>query len=527
MFGRKIGFFDGGSCSLGSNDSTAEVKQKATGDFGWWLCYFVIYLLVYFPLFQRGGMHWDEVLDAGGAANGTYIAAGRWGLALYRWLFEVGYVPWTSGIIAGVYIATALVVQYKLFGIFSRSGRFLYGAVYIGCIQWASQLQYSHQSDAVALALLCVTAVAYLLTLKCWRSGVLAVGLTVYACSVYQTAMLYLLVVWMLRLMTEQTPVLTEWRSHVRSLLLVFVAGVLYLVSRAVSKSLPMVSETDICCVRMVQTYMSKWDEIMAAPSLGDKVDLWIFYTVCYTKVIIKNLLGLKYEGQWVYATAMWPVLGLLRRYLCGKRDVIRAMLLLLVWTVPFVMSLIVMTDQGARVSLAEPLSVAGIWALYLKNLKNWNNSVLWRWTMVVLGGWVVLKSGYRCAVIAEDEKNIYLSKMENLGSLNARILAVAESANMSSPSVIYFGDLPTKTWNPYIKRWGHYRECESIIRLPNGRFPGGGMLQCGNTMRKCSADEASLYGKIVKDMPTWPAPGSVAGCGNAVLVRFADAVSE
>ena len=73
---------------------------------------------------------------------------------------------------------------------------------------------------------------------------------------------------------------------------------------------------------------------------------------------------------------------------------------------------LVVMTDQGARVSLAEPLAVAGLWVLCLKNRKL---SPTWRIVCVLFGGFVILKSEYRCAVIAEDEKNIYLSKMDNL----------------------------------------------------------------------------------------------------------------
>ena len=486
-------------------------------ELGWWSCYFFLYLLVYFPLFQRSGLHWDELFDAGGAANETYIAAGRWGLALYRLLFEVGYMPWASGIIAGGYISAALVIQYRLLGIVSCSGRFLYGAFYVGCIQWAFQLQYSHQSDAVAFALLCMTSAVYLFTLKSWRSDILAVGLVVYACSVYQTAMLYFLVVWMLRVMVAQVTVLFGWRRYAKELLLVVVAGVLYLCSSMLIKSLPVVFDEELAYVKGVQAAMSKWGEIMAAPALGDKIDLWLVYIVCYIKVLIKNLLGMTYEGQWVFATALWPLFWLQWRYLRKERDVVRAILLLFVWTVPFVMSLVVMTDQGARVSLAEPLSAAGIWALYLRN---WQSISRCRLCVVILGVLVLLKAEYRCAVIAEDEKNICLSKMENLRSLNNRILSIAESANLDSPAVIYWGSIPAKTWNPYVERWGRYRESESLMLLPNGRFPAPFNEM---VIRQCSAEEEPFYRDVAMNMPIWPTPGSVARCGNSVLIRFAD----
>ncbi len=483
---------------------------------GWWLCYYCIYLFVYFPLFQRNGLHWDELFDTGGAAIEIYVAAGRWGLAVYRLLFEVGYVPWASGIVAGVYIATALIIQNKILGIASRMEKLTYGTIYLGCIQWATQLQFSHQSDAVALALLCMTSSVYLLTLKCRRCNMLSVCLIVYACSVYQTAMLYFLVLWMLKIMTAQTSVLTEWRHHVKILLIVFAAGSLYLLSNVIIKSLPIVSDSAIVCTSIFQNSMSKWGEIMAPAELHDKLDLLLVYIVCFTKVLIKNLLGLTYEGQWFFASALWPLFGLLWQYLCKQRDIIRAVLLLLVWTVPFAMIFALMTDQGARVSLAEPLSAAGIWALYLRNQKS---TWVGRWCIVILGAVIVLKSEYRCAVIAEDEKNIYLSKMDNLKSLNTRIQTVAESAKLVSPDVIYFGLIPSQTYNPYVKRWNRRRSSENIMLLPSGRFPE----ELSVKMRKGREKETCMYGDFIKNMPIWPAPGSVAVCGQSVLVRFAE----
>ena len=502
-----------GGTALGVGTSFTGYMSR---EIKWWIVYFMIYLLVYFPLLQRSGMHWDELFDAAGAANGTYIAAGRWGLALYRSVFGLGYMPWVSGIVAGGYIAAALVLHGRLLGIASGYGKFLYGALYVGCIQWAMQLQYSQQSDAVAFALLCSTVSVYLLCKKQKFCQLFAVGLIVYACSVYQTSILYFLVLRLLTVVVSPVPIASEWRRYVREFCCVFIAGILYLVSSAVSKNLPVVTDGDLCYTLAVQTSMSKWGEILAAPSLSGKIELCLFYTVCYTKVIIKNLLGMTYEGQWVFCTAICPVIFLLRQYLLRKRDVIRAVLVLSIWVIPFMMTLVVMTDQGARVSLAEPLSVAGLWALCLKNR---NLSPTWRIVCVLFGGFVILKSEYRCAVIAEDEKNIYLSKMDNLRKLDARILSVADYAQLSSPTIIYFGEVCSHVRNPYEKRWGQRRDHRVLMILPNGTFPD----ELSVNMRKGTPEEACAYKGIVEKMPKWPEPGSVTCSGNTILVRFGE----
>lgn len=502
-----------GGTERGAGTSFADCMSR---EIKWWIVYFMIYLLVYFPLLQRNGMHWDELFDAAGAANGTYIAAGRWGLALYRVVFGLGYMPWVSGIVAGVYIAAALVLHGRLLGIYSRYGKFLYGALYVGCIQWAMQLQYSHQSDAVAFALLCSTLSVYLLSMNRGLCRLFAVGLLVYACSVYQTSILYFLVLKVLTVVVSPVPVSEEWRRYVREFCCVFIAGVLYLISSVVSKSLPIVTEEDLCYMHAIQTGMSKWGEILVAPSLSGKIELCMFYAVCYTKVIIKNLLGMTYEGQWVFCTAICPVIFLLRQYLLRKRDVIRAVLVLSIWVMPFMMTLVVMTDQGARVSLAEPLAVAGLWVLCLKNR---NLSPTWRIVCVLFGGFVILKSEYRCAVIAEDEKNIYLSKMDNLRKLDARILSVADSAQLSSPTIIYFGEVSSHVRNPYVKRWGKRRDHQVLMTLPNGAFPD----ELSVNMRKRTPEEACAYKGIVEKMPKWPEPGSVTCRGNTILVRFGE----
>lgn len=491
-------------------------KSRLGNDVICGLCFLLIYLFVYFPLCLRNGLHWDEVFDTAGRANGTYIAAGRWGLSLYRWVFGLGYLPLISGIAAGGFLAVALVLQVKLIGIKSRYAKLSYGLLYFGCVQWAAQLQYSHQSDAIALAILCVTVAAYLFFRQNRRSNVAAVALVVYACAVYQTAMLYLLALIILRYVAGADSMACVWRGVVRPFVWIFIAGCLYLLTSVISKSISLVSPADLFYMKCVQASMSKWPEILSASSPSEMIHLLIYYAGCYSKVIIKNLLGLTYEGQWIYATLMLPIGWLSWRYWSEKRDCVRVAGLLIAWVLPFVMALVVMTDQGARVSLAEPLVLAGIWGVWIKSR---GERLRHRWVMVALCGFVMLKGAYRCAIIADDERNEYASKMENVQNLNARLMVMADASGMASPDVIYFGEMKKACHNPYVKRWGKRRDKQVLPSLPDGTMPEEFCMP----IRKAGNLEMAIYSEQVKVMPIWPAPGSIRAADGVIIIKFSE----
>ena len=476
--------------------------------------YFAIYLFVYFSLCLRNGLHWDEMFDVAGAANGTYVAAGRWMLALYRYVLGLGYMPSVSGFAAGVYIAAALVLQVRLLGVVDTVGRLSYGALYIGCVQWATQLQYSHQSDAVAFGLLLATVAVCLYRRGGAKNILVASLLAVCSCAVYQTSMLYLVVLLfavMLR-WAENDRLLS--RELLRGMIFLFCSGCVYLVSRWVSVMLPVLTEQDVSYMNAVQLNMSKWKEIADAPMPEERFSLWMMYTVCYIKVILKNLLGMKYEGQWVYATTIVPVICLLWRWGVKERSLLKVILLTGVWVVPFAMALVVMTDQGARTSLAEPLACACVWMLWVR--QGWFRGKL-QWALIVFAGFVVLKGSYRVSVMAEDEKNIFASKMNNLAQLNVRLVAAAEKNGLDTPVYVHVGAVPAGGHNGYVSRWGKRYDSRVLMKLPDGRFPD----ELTVPLRRATAEEQRKLGQFVEGMPVWPAPGAVSVCGETVVVKF------
>ena len=78
------------------------------------LCYLAAYFLVYGYIILRFGLNQDEILDFRGEASDSYLAAGRWGIVLYKDFFVSGCSPYIAGIVSGIYLAIAFVVQTRL-----------------------------------------------------------------------------------------------------------------------------------------------------------------------------------------------------------------------------------------------------------------------------------------------------------------------------------------------------------------------------------------------------------------------------
>ena len=170
-------------------------QNKYSNILKWGTFYFIIYLFIHIHLIHRQGLHIDEVIDFNGSNSDIYLAAGRWGLFWYRKVMGTGIFPITAGLIAGIYIAIAIFLQTSLFKFDNNFLRGSYGLIYIACNQWQTQLEYSHQSDAVALALLLCTIGVYLLSEE-HKKLFLSILCFTLAVSVYQTCALYFLVIW-------------------------------------------------------------------------------------------------------------------------------------------------------------------------------------------------------------------------------------------------------------------------------------------------------------------------------------------
>lgn len=129
-----------------------------------WLAYMAVYICIHGLTLFRFGMDWDEVNCFGHPANVEYLLNGRWGLYGYLVPMGGGTLPLMGGLVGGFFMAAALMVQTRLFGLRRFWQQMVYGAMYMACLQWVFQLRCSVQSDGVALGFLLLSAGALLLT---------------------------------------------------------------------------------------------------------------------------------------------------------------------------------------------------------------------------------------------------------------------------------------------------------------------------------------------------------------------------
>ena len=169
-------------------------EPKIRKDAFWFATFMFLYLLVNAFVLMRPSPHWDEILDWNGQATDTYLVAGRWAGWMYRMVFGVGMFQVTSGLVAGVYVALALVLQTKLLHLDSPVFKFTYAALYIGCNQIVTQLVYSFQSDTTMLGLLLVTVAVYILVR--FDKIIFSALLLSVALGTYQSIGLCFLVFW-------------------------------------------------------------------------------------------------------------------------------------------------------------------------------------------------------------------------------------------------------------------------------------------------------------------------------------------
>lgn len=468
--------------------------------FIWCFAYLLIYLIINSYLIGRTGLHQDEVLDWQGSATDTYAAAGRWGLYFWRIVMGPGAFPVTAGVIAGVFIVVAVHVQTILLSIQSNLSRFLYAGIYLSCTQWASQLIYSFQSDAVAFGVLCATFSVLLLQRGRYCSAVIAL---VAALSFYQTLGIYFYV---LLVCVELCREGFHCRRGVIYGCVIISSLLLYALITLLIKQSFLISEETAVYVRLVQESMNQWGTF-ANIDLIDK----LIFVAHYTKITIYNALGIGNEGHFVYTTALIPLGFLLWRQFRSHTAAVasvRVFLLLSVWIAPFILTIIMGVEQGQRVALAEPLALACLWNLALKA---WTLDLPKRLFLVGCVCFALLKAAYSVSSSARSFAYEYQHAVHELREMYFSACTLAREKGISDCPVIVFGIPQNSQYkhgcvSPALFRTGCLNWYASHYRMH--------LLRAGN------AADMKRHAAEYHSMPVWPAPGSMKMSNGEVIIR-------
>ena len=394
----------------------------------WGVLYMLIYLLTYALLITRQGLHIDEVIDFSGQNSDIYLAAGRWGLYLYRKAMGEGMFPITSGLFAGIYIAIALIIQTKLFNFETNISKLLYGLIYIGCNQWASQLIYSFQCDAVALALLFCTIGIYILTQK--KSVLLPVVLFTLAVSVYQCCAIYFLVIWCCTVFSQQ---LITIRSIIRFAIVSITSILLYFLISHIFKNLPLISESNMIFVNQYQNSISLWDDFLKLDAA--RKSLFILH---YCKKILLEASGISC-GNLNYVQLTVPILIV---YLAVRACILNLKVnklmhpvaLIAIWLLPFTMHLILPGSTPERTLLAGPVSLAFFWTMAFCSFKQNDRLVL---VFLSCAGCLLMKAAYKNTSRARNDAHTYNMVVRELSNMHLAGNLLSQKNGIKSAKII------------------------------------------------------------------------------------------
>ncbi len=490
-----------------------------------WVVFVCLYLCIYGLLLFRFGMDYDEVHEYGVAVTDNYVALGRWGLYAYRYVMGGGTCPWVSGLMAGFAIAAALALQTHLLGLSQWWQRFVYGGMYLGVLQWAFQLRYSVQSDAVGLCFLCMTWAVYML-FKGGSSRLCMVVAALFIClglSVYQSSVLYLaaLVLAMVVASIQKTGQLPRCRVWFQVMGACVLGGCGYYAVHAACLHFFPLSES---ARSFAQNYFAaQTGGIPEDAGIGETLRIFLHFGLMTP---LRTYLESSWPGHWVSLmtapVALWIVVSLKERTswagVCVGGMATFALLM-----VPYTLSVILLHDYfPVRVYVAESVSTALLWGLLIRDMRGGGMRAGTRLFCCVVACFVVIKSMYGGALLARDEMYYHDRSMEELIAMNARGQQVGLRAGLKDCPIVVVGAVShpgdqmfsleengryVDAVSPYVFFWkGCMEEYAQFLRLPR--------------LRQGTQVDEEFHREALELMPIWPHDGSVRADKGEVIIR-------
>ena len=460
-----------------------------------------------------------------------YVANMRWGLALWRYIFGFGSLPLVAGVISGAVISLSLLVHVRIFDIESFTKRLAYGVVYLCGIQWLYQLVYSNQSDVVALSFLLASIAVYYITKKSDKKSILlAMLLVMFSVACYQSILLYIFVLWgafyVKNVLNEQT---LKCSDFLRVAIVVIVGAFLSLLIAKVLMCTSLVTPSIVESVKNHQGDFIRWSRL---EGLSTEMQIRCVIRYMFT-VPLSNMLGVTYPGQWVYASALIPVILLVRivsKSISVKRGIVVGLLLLFLLYVPYLMGAVFVHQMPARVNIAEPLSSACVWALLIGRENSYSSCKVKAFIAFLIAA--VLSSVYTVGAYARNEAYGHERATMELISMHSRAMEVARTSNLNNFSIVVIGEPKFKTTisdefhmsektlysesvHPHIFRGGRswLNLYIDYLRLP--------YIRCANQ------DDYAQYASSVKDMPSWPDISSVQECDGNIIIKVGEVIDN
>ena len=476
----------------------------------WWgtiVCTYAIYLLVYASLSLRTGLHWDEVLDFDGSAYDTYIAAGRWLTGVWR-AFSGSWEPaWLPGFTSGLILCALVCAQAYMLGLRDAGKKWAFIILYFGSVQWASMLHYSFLVESIAVGMCCATAAARLSYKPGWKCATGAVLLLAVGIGAYQTLAMYFGVAWLLLRLLQLRRQPGEY-SIMPWVRMACISGAGVAVWFCIYKlSLAFISQETLDYVQGYQSISTQWGRGVA----DHDISLQILCYLHYFKYTVMDALGVGRETYWLFATALLPLGGVIYhaiRHTTGWLRLEQCFIALLVWWLPFCMSILVLTRQSFRTSLAAPLAFAGLWMVCLAGARLHKRHTA---ILCLLGGGIIAAASITVWRESKREASLHNNSIALIAAMQERGSACAQAAGQPEAPIVVLADINKEATD----FCGAYRMVAGTGCM-NWYCRAYGI----QNMRMGTVADKERHKACYEAMPSWPAEGCVRMDGDVVIIK-------
>lgn len=467
---------------------------------------YAIYLLVYASICLRMGLHWDEVLDYDGSAYDTYLAAGRWLTGTWRALSGSWEPVWLPGFASGLVLCALVCAQASMLGLGNAWKKWAFIVLYFGAVQWASMLHFSFLVESIAVGMCCATAAAWLCYKPGWKCAAAAALLLTAGIGAYQTLAMYFGVAWLLLrlLQLRRRPEEYSIRPWVR---MACISGAGVAVWFCIHKLvLGFISQETLDYVLGYQSNSTQWGSVTE-----HGIGLQILCYLHYFKCTVMDALGIGQETYWLFATAVLPLGGVIYhaiRHTTGWLRLEQCIIALLVWWLPFCMSILVLTQQGLRTALAAPLAFAGLWMVWLAGARLHKRHTA---ILCLLGCGIIAAATITVWRESMREASLHNNSIELIAAMQAKGRACAADAGIPQAPIIVLANLQDKQV-PFC-----------------GAYPLVAGAACMdwycraydmNDIRMGESEDKQRHSACWKEMPSWPQEGSVKEDGGEIIIK-------
>ncbi len=481
------------------------VDQRTLRSLFWGIVSIAIFTFIHFAFFTDVWPNPDGRFSFSSTSLSLYIAVGRWGLALYRYIFGSTMSPWSCSLMAGLYLTAAVLIQISLFRLKPALAKITYIVVSFASLQFAEMMVWRMQSDAVALGLLLSTlSVRSLIRDPSKKSLAVAIALLVPAIAIYQTIVWHYVILLALLLFSgkirhDKRPDFSFLAKG--GLIVILSVALSILAGKAIVCLFPVPEELALLASNY-HHQLNIWEvsrehqsnAALLARIYAHNIKEYLFESVgCHPPISRHN--NFLHNASYVTTLSLIPTLALAisifrsNRSRAQKR--ILSLLLLFIFLFPYT-PVLIMTSRICRSFLADPPAHAFIWALCAANISHEK----FKKGLLFLLAFIVVKSSYAVSISEERRKIYYMNYALHL------YLTEFVAIQQAGPEITTSKD-------------------RNILIVAGQKMDDISAYPLYKKLRRATTAEEEKYAKDIETMGEWPQKTSIRTVDDHVLIKM------